>query len=455
MPTLLQLVPHRSTTTSVRLWAGAWTDGSPPGEVPLTLRPGPRTVVLPATAWRPVLAGGHLPPTSRRIFVQVVRLEGLQPGSVYRVEGPGCQARLSTLPQDLPGPDDRPFTLLLASCFYQPNDAQGSLGRAVQQLPDAFQPDVKLLCGDQVYLDLPLGVNFPDDTRWMADAFLGKYVHTFFQHGGFASLLERGATYFAPDDHEYWNNFPNPSVLVNNSWSASGRARWRQIALDLYRDFQTDDPQAVGSPQRFEVGPLSFLVVDTRTHRGEGSGPLLRPADRDALLHWVQNLCGPGVLGVCQPVLDTPGTWFQRTFKDRALPDYPDYGELVRALLSSRHSVLVLCGDVHFGRVASCELRGGPSSVRLVEVISSPTSLCHPLVGGRAGDAPARFPAASDGSVTPRPTRTHYKTAEEHFVTIQFYQRAGHTEAAVRFWFPRSVRFGSTRFHALPPIRLS
>ena len=55
----------------------------------------------------------------------------------------------------LPTFEEKPFTVLLASCFCKREDDEGAVGRTYAQLPAGSRPDVKILCGDQVYLDDP------------------------------------------------------------------------------------------------------------------------------------------------------------------------------------------------------------------------------------------------------------------------------------------------------------
>ena len=55
-------------------------------------------------------------------------------------------------------------------------------------------------------------------------------------------------------------------------------------------------------------------------------------------------------------VFASPGSLTER-LADLGLPDYEQYEDLVRILCRTRHSVVILTGDVHFGRVARCSLR--------------------------------------------------------------------------------------------------
>ena len=153
----------------------------------------------------------------------------------------------------------------------------GRVGKTYAALPNAARPDVKLLAGDQVYLDDPWYKFFLSFSRAQLHAsFMDAYLGTWAQGRrsgeghGFAHLLASGANYFSSDDHEFWNNAPNFVAFARNTWSQSGRDEWWWAADGLYRTFQT--PRSVA---RFDVPPVSFLIVDTRIAR-DGQAPQLR-----------------------------------------------------------------------------------------------------------------------------------------------------------------------------------
>src|SRR5205809_7973197 len=102
-------------------------------------------------------------------------------------------------------------------------------------------------------------------------------------------------------------------------------------------------------------------------------------SDLDRLDQWIRNLEGPGIFSLGQPIFAAQAGFFGR-FADWNLPDFEQYADLVRVLASSRHSLVLLTGDVHYGRIASCLL---PSGLELIEIISSPTALVDKSVGGK------------------------------------------------------------------------
>lgn len=167
----------------------------------------------------------------------------------------------------------------------------------------------------------------------------------------------------------------------------------------------------------------------------------MKDQDLRALGRWIEGLRGPGVLVVGQPVL-VEKTSLRETLRgkglkstvmkylDRNLPDYAQYDELVRYIKSSSHSIVLLTGDVHFGRVAHGEL-GVDSPARLVEVISSPMQAVlddkgEPLFGRYREASTDRFPGLKSREVARK---------RNHFATVEFITNAeGRVAMAVRSW---------------------
>ena len=274
------------------------------------------------------LALAGLPSTS-----SASTLEGLQPRTRYTLELRGdnqvvASGSVTTLPDRLPVPGEPPFTVMLGSCFYARADAPGTVGNVYFHVPAALQPDLKFLCGDQVYLDAPWQ-HFLLKTHSEAELrteFLETYLRGWSQAGpsmGFSELLRHGATYFSSDDHDLWNNAPNTSVIARDTWTAAGRERWHRSASELYQTFQT--PKLVDT---FAVGSLSFLVLDTRMQRKADRSAFMPDESMQALEAWVNGckglVCscadsrsspsalaskGASPIGTCRTTRNTP-TWF-------------------------------------------------------------------------------------------------------------------------------------------------
>jgi hypothetical protein len=395
---------------------------------------------------------------------QRVDLEALKPRTSYslklRVDDQPAvgkerhlrEARVTTLPSTLPGKGEKPFTVLLGSCFYKPEDEDGMVGKTYHHLPENRRPDIKVLCGDQVYLDNPwwettLKYNGGNLRRGLFRAgFFQKYLDNWTQvedeDAGFRQLLKDGANYFCSDDHEFWNNAPNfGGVGFINTLSQGQRHWWRTAARELFETFQSSDHLI-----RFDVGHLSFCIADTRINRSIGRERFMNEEDMSAVRQWIEGLRGPGVLVVGQPVLTgetsvrkSLGAEPNRTLwsaLDRNLADYAQYEELVGYIKVSAHSIAVLSGDVHFGRVACIRPKPGLPDVEFVEVIASPMQLV--LVKSRLLQGATKL----FGSYREPPTH-HFAITESqqlapqqnHFATVEFSSAdGGKVDMAVWSW---------------------
>lgn len=261
------VVPHGVTDTTATVWVGV-VDEPRVRERSVVLEYGGDAFELNYAAWStwesysPVDPASYPPldrllhrllpqsdPVMRTLYYQHVTLEKLAPRTSYplklRVDGrhaAGPERNLrdgsvTTLPAALPVEEERPFTLLLGSCFYGPEDRDGAVGKAYHHIPEAGRPDVKVLCGDQVYLDNPwkettfkwyLGNRKPGVFRAML---FDKYMANWGQDAGFRRLLADGANYFCSDDHEFWNNAPNfGGVGFLNTITSKQRAWWLVIS---------------------------------------------------------------------------------------------------------------------------------------------------------------------------------------------------------------------------------
>jgi hypothetical protein len=283
-----------------------------------------------------------------------------------------------------------------------------------------------------VYLDDP-ATHFlwhtHDKDELLAEHFT-NYTRTWLQEGvggGFRGFLQDGANYFSSDDHEFWNNAPSWASLIRDSWTAEGRENWMGVALSLYEAFQTDKTFTT-----FDIGNLSFFIADTRMKRSADQTTFMQAGDIAALEAWVGRLRGLGVLVIGQPVLSGKAGW-SGNLTDWNLPDYTQYGDLVRALDRTQHSILILTGDVHYGRVARCQLR---PEVELIEVISSPTSLVNKLVGGKWNAAPPRYPAFDVPGTSGRLVNTdaNFTLTDNHFLTLGFSAISQRTRVLIKAW---------------------
>ncbi len=425
------LVAKEASSTTARFFAAAIREQNPPGAA--VLRIDQRDV--PFGAWTEVTPGGV------SIRTADVLVTGLAPGRDYPAEllvgGISAErASVKTHPQSLPRFGDPPFRVLFGSCFCLEKDEEGTAGRRVVQLKPAAKPDMNILCGDQVYLDAPwydFTLNLfkkAEIERRTAE----KYARAWSPDAngwGFAGILERGPNYFLADDHELWNNAPFKSFALN-TFSAGGRRDWQRVASELYGLFQS-----ASSTREFSVGQLSFYLADTRINRGDDlAGAFMAPHDLADLRRWVQHLAGPGVLVIGQPLFTKPAKsfWKPEILTDYGLPDYEaQYQELVQALVATSHSIIVLTGDVHFGRVSWCPL---PNGAEIIEIISSPLSLVDASAGRKWERPPETFPYVDMPGAPARTIITAGALQEwvDHFLTLDFSATGNVVSLAVDFY---------------------
>ena len=137
------------------------------------------------------------------------------------------------------------------------------------------------------------------------------------------------------------------------------------------------------------------------------------------------------------------------------------YRQLVAALGHTGHDIVVLTGDVHFGRISTCKL--GPKGGRLIEIISSPLSNLTGLSGistATPSFKPKKFPHASTmpPGWAPQPVRydrdfsvdtlksqlfSGYPRArtKEHFMTVGFSRASGgKVKLSAQSWHVRERR---------------
>jgi hypothetical protein len=428
------LVVHSVATSTANVWVGISGVHGPPPSIPLRLSDDTEHLA-PNGNWRPASGGGALPAEEVDTFFQVVPIGGLEEGAAYVVTANEARARFSTLPLSLPPAGADPFSAVLSSCYFRSNDrGAAALARAVVR---EVRPDIKFLGGDQVYLDFPsFVVGVPFDRAGKARLFLSKYVANWGDANGLGALLSEGATWFAPDDHEYWNNFPNAATIISPTWTLDGRREYREVAEAFYREFQADDLSSEVF-RRFDVPPLEFMVLDTRAHREEGDERFVTDADMVVLADWVRKLSGPGVMVLGQPLFVEPQRgftgWFRRRLADRNLADYRQYESLANALVRAPHSVLVLAGDVHFPRVAQA-MRPDDRSQGVFEVISSPTA----LVFGKHSEteeAPGKFPFRSSGKRHDVRTFSASRHAGDNMVSLEFRSVPPSVRVRIKYWY--------------------
>jgi hypothetical protein len=241
-------------------------------------------------------------------------------------------------------------------------------------------------------------------------------------------LLAEGANFFCPDDHDLWGDY-----TLGKGAEPENRDRDR-FARDLFRAFQGGE-----GLQTFSVGRLRVALVDARLSRTDldaNPAGFMTDDDLERLVSFLQDEGdGPCVLVVGQPLFGE--RWYRHCF-GTDIPQYDrQFRTLSQAMLSCGSSVLVLTGDLHFGRVS---YGVKPNGKRLIELISSPLSL--PPLRRLAGVArPWRralrwFPSADAPGACRIETDCSYRLTTSHFVTLDFQQgsSAGAVDVECRSW---------------------
>jgi hypothetical protein len=158
-----------------------------------------------------------------------------------------------------------------------------------------------------------------------------------------------------------------------------------------------------------------------------------------------------GFLCIGQLLFEKKAGWLQSRVADRNLPDYEQFPELVKAIAGSRQPLVILTGDVHYGRVARCRQAHGPE---LCEIISSPISLVDKRVGGSASPPPSTYPAEAipgiqrvDVSLVSSIDGQPVMTADEHFLTINFWAMGPSIRMQLKYWPVRTRGQRPTPIH--------
>jgi len=382
------LHPCGATADRVRVWLGVFGQTVSPGALSWRLNGvdvEPSAVIKPLASVR---QNQYLAGTPQRAFTGVfdfvIPSEERTRAHVVEARVPGEPAAALTtspVPAEVGTDWNHPFNVLVMSCFDTATD-RGRAKSALSSLPQHLKPHLALLTGDQVYLDAPLLENLPNRDVALAEVLERKYVHNWQPPGEFSHLLDLAPTVCCPDDHEYWNNYPNEARQLNNTWFKPGRDRWADIGRRLYESFQHSTPVPFGQPIRLDVAPLSFLVVDTRSFRDEGTKTLLAPGALDAVKQWAASLKTSGRIGVFvtgQSLIEEKKGWFGAEFLDSALANYDDYAPIMGALHAAMRDgsdILLVTGDVHWSHVTQLEpMDALVNPARAYEVICSPTSL--------------------------------------------------------------------------------
>ena len=228
--------PDRAAGNRLQIWIGLFdVTAAPPLQWLVNGTPAAPTSIAPLGAVRDArLVAADVP----RAFSGIYEFTGLQPDTSYTftadVGGERVSVAARTLPNELPAGLNNALHVLLVSCYYQPEDRSELVSAVIRRLSGSVAPQLTLLMGDQVYLDLPTLTDFEDDAAWLAGWFEGYYTRNWRGPGGLTAILSSAPCISIPDDHEYWNNAPHSARLwaTRNPWPAgNGGAQPRKCCI--------------------------------------------------------------------------------------------------------------------------------------------------------------------------------------------------------------------------------
>lgn len=257
------------------------------------------------------------------------------------------------------------FTVAAATCFYDYfAGGAASYGTALRLDRWFGKTGLAILAGDNLYMDVAPDQRSLDDPYEEAAVRYAKY----FVYGAYPDAIGGQPTVVTWDDHELWNNYPEFQPHLSRTWTAGRRKGYSDAAIAGIARFQAPlNPPGVGGSFQFDVAPLSFFVVDLRTGRTPHAPvdrSMLSKAELDAIVDWLRNLKGPGVLVTGQPLWIEKGDW-----RDWNPPAFEaEYAALWSAIAAAPYDVMILSGDVHHSRALA--LRVGGRDV--YEVVTSP-----------------------------------------------------------------------------------
>ena len=378
------LHPRYAPKTALRVWIGVRpTTTAPTLAWTLNGQTAVPTPIRPLQSARPdsLLSG-----SPRRVFSGIYEFSGLAPDTDHTVEVslPGLSPstrhsiRVRTLPDAIPQGPEEWLNVLLVSCYHHSTSPPQVLQGVLFDLQKECKPSLSLLLGDQVYLDLPTLKDFPNDPVALAERFEVDYARNWFDEGGYRHVLAAAPSVSVADDHEYWNNFPHASPIIQNSWTQAGRDAWTAAARALYTAFQAPIPDRLGADVEIELPPLSILMADSRSHRLFDRQAAFSPATLTNVGDWVDRNNAAGRTGIFvtgQSLFDEPAGTFSGATGDRTLPNYGDFQTVAGHLKRAVAPLVCVTGDVHWGRTTEVRDLFRASQPAMYEVITSPASL--------------------------------------------------------------------------------
>ncbi len=271
------------------------------------------------------------------------------------------------------------------------------------------------------------------------------------------SILSHGATWMLPDDHEFWNDYPFYKSLIPQLQALRlrhVRKAWDAVATDGVRNVQRS-----AAFETFSIGKdLSVCIADFRSNRDDNG--FTTPANLRKITKWASELRSPGLFIASQPLI------VEENNTEKNLLSYKQqYAQLLKALAASGHDIVLLSGDVHFGRISTTQLGNEAKGPRLIEIIASPLSnltYLNGIMSGKPKSKPASFPAPEICKLNDwKPSKVTYNKlyqvstkrgnifsayprtcTREHFMTVSFCRNttSGTIDLSAHAWQIRATR---------------
>lgn len=324
-------------------------------------------------------------PNNPRTYFGLFKFDNLTSRTQYQVEANfnGKIKRLSIrpMPEEIP---EEGFHVLLSSCFHGKEASHGKIEYMVDTVKKYCPlggPNMTILLGDQVYLDLPTFEDFPSGKKALAEKFEKKYLNNWGENS-LTKLLSAAPFVAIADDHEYWNNYPHWSPHIGNSWSEKGRKNWTAAADAMYEGFQSSYNSGTGldanQPTIITIPPISFFIVNTRSGREENT--FMPPNGLSKLNNWIRETNANSNIKVAifvtgQSLYRKKASGISGKIADKELPNYTDFKDLVTSLTKIQEKLICITGDVHWGRVVESVSVDNHIRGNAYEIIVSPSAL--------------------------------------------------------------------------------
>jgi hypothetical protein len=219
--------------------------------------------------------------------------------------------------------------------------------------------------------------DLPDDEIELAKIYEEKYLTNWLGNRGFSHVLSASPFIAMADDHEFWNNYPHSSPIIQNSWTTGGRENMTKAAEAVFKGFQESHLGGPGESVIINVAPVSIFIAETRRSRDVKTNTFMSRHGKDQLNTWVKSL-KEGDIAVFvsgQSMYSNPVSKWTGTVADWEFPNYKDFEEVVKILSKTRQKLILVTGDVHWGRVIKSYSTDPLNHANAFEVIVSPSAL--------------------------------------------------------------------------------